>query len=228
MYLPFAYRQSFSFVVNPLSTTFSLGLVIATFVLLPTEERVGKVKHLQMVCGLNRVVYWLFTFFWDLLWYLAFIFLMLTLYLIFGETNYIEIEEMPLFVIILLSYGLAVIPWIYMWSFLFTSPTTAYVILFCLNFFSGFTFITADIIHVVLGDVYTPLLHYSLVWLPLPAYALIRSMMYLSLERVLFAKPVTEQYWDLLPFIVSLLVQCCIYSSVVFLIEASSFIANKL
>ena len=36
-----------------------------------------------------------------------------------------------------LCYGVAITPSMYVYSFLFTSATTAYVMLFCLNFFSG-------------------------------------------------------------------------------------------
>ncbi len=214
--------------MNPLVATFSLGFVVAAFALLPIEEKCGKAKHLQMVCGLNKVVYWLATYTWDLLWFIAFISLMLTLYLIFMDPNYTGREELPIFIVILLSYGLAVIPWVYMWSFVFTSPTTAYVLLFGVHFFSGFTFIVNEALRVALRIDLAHLLHYSLVWLPFPAYAMTRSMMYLSLDRPFYNKTATETYWDLLPFIISLLVQCCVYSSIVFLIEASPLLANML
>ena len=39
--------------------------------------------------------------------------------------------------VLLMFYVLAITPWVYVLSFLFQSPTTAYVMLFCLNFFLG-------------------------------------------------------------------------------------------
>lgn len=124
--------------------------MVAGFVLLLIEERSGNIKHLQLVCGMNKAVYWLSTFVWDLLWYTAFIGLMLILFLAFKDPYYTGIEELPLFFLLLLCYGLAAIPWMYMLSFIFTSSATAYVLLFCLNFFSGFCFLIVDAILVQL------------------------------------------------------------------------------
>ena len=39
--------------------------------------------------------------------------------------------------LLFLCYGVAITPSMYVYSFLFASATTAYVMLFCLNFFSG-------------------------------------------------------------------------------------------
>ena len=205
--------------------------------LLLIEEKSGQIKHLQLVCGLNRVVYWLFTYVWDMLWFMAFLVLMLSLYYAFNDPSYTGSVEMPLFILILLCYGMAAIPWMYMWSFLFTSPATAYVLLFCLNFFSGFCFILVDAILLLLQDNEDgEFLQYNLVWVPFPAYALGRSMMFLSLDRPISLylatfnftpEPIPNPYWKLMPFIVSLLVQCCVYSSIVFLIEASPFMTTR-
>lgn len=43
------------------------------------------------------------------------------------------------------------IPWMYVYSFLFESPRTAYVMLFCLNFFSGLILLLTDAIVVSLA-----------------------------------------------------------------------------
>lgn len=224
--------------MNPLASIFSLGFVVAGFVLLLIEERSSNIKHLHLVCGLNKVVYWLFSYTWDLLWYFAFVVVMIMVYLMFQDPYYTGIDELPLFAILLLCYGLAATPWMYMWSFLFSSPATAYVLLFCLNFFSGFCFILVDAILIMLQeDESTDLLHYTLVWVPFPAYTLGRSMMYLTLDKPVYqvtaaftqsSEPMPNPYSKLAPFIFSMLLQCCVYSSIVFAIEARSFITNKL
>ena len=54
----------------------------------------------------------------------------------------------PVF-LLFLCYGLAITPWMYVYSFLFQSPTTAYVMLFCLNFFSGLVLLVVDAIVVL-------------------------------------------------------------------------------
>lgn len=69
--------------MNPLAAIFALGFVAAGFVLMVIEERSKNIKHLQLVCGMNRTVYWLSHFSWDVLWYMAFSVLVLVLYLAF-------------------------------------------------------------------------------------------------------------------------------------------------
>ena len=59
-------------------------------------------------------------------------------------------DVFPTFLLLLFSYGVAIIPWVYFLSFLFTSPATAYVLLFCLNFFMGFALLIVDAVVVYL------------------------------------------------------------------------------
>lgn len=209
--------------------------MVAGFVLLLIEERANGIKHLQMVCGMNKLVYWLCAYVWDLVWYCVFCLAMVLLYVAMQD-SVVGSAELPLFLLILFCYGLAAIPWVYMFSFLFTSPATAYVLLFCLNFFSGFAFLMVDAIIVQLEN--RPdanLIHYTLVWMPFPAYALGRSMMYLSLDKpfelyyaTLTFKPIPNPYSQLAPFFASLLVQGVIYWLVVVLIELSPLITDRM
>ena len=213
----------FGFLLDPFVTAFAIGMITAGFVLLPVEEKTCKMKHLQMVYGLSKMTYWLFTYVWDFVWYLAVSVLTIIPFLVFKDPIYYK--ELPILVIVLLSYGLAIIPWIYLWSFLFSSPTTAYVWIYFLNFSSGSIFIIYDAMQNVNHDMV-----YSLVWMPLPMYFFVRSMLYLSMDKplaLIYHNQVLNPYWDLLPFIGSLLLQSCIYSSIIILIEASPFIINR-
>ena len=65
---------------------FTLGFV-AGFVLFLIEERSSKLLHQQLVCGLNRVVYWLAAFTWDLVCFTIVIGCVLLLYVVFQD-NY--------------------------------------------------------------------------------------------------------------------------------------------
>ena len=44
----------------------ALAFVPASFVVYLVEDRVNKSKHLQLVSGLNPVVYWVSNYVWDL------------------------------------------------------------------------------------------------------------------------------------------------------------------
>lgn len=189
---------------------------------------------------MNRLVYWLSTFVWDLVWYCAFTLLVVLLYLAFQDPFFTGHDILPVFVLLLLCYGLAVAPWMYALSFIFSSPATAYVLLFCLNFFAGFAFLIIDSILVYiqnLGAEDGNFLHYDLIWVPFPSYCLARAMMYFSLDRPIVVLAATfssdfvtipNTYSKLAPFFASLLVQAVIYTLAIVIIELRPNIRNCL
>lgn len=213
---------------------FSLGFVVAGFVLILIEERTNNVKHLQLVCGMNKVVYWLANATWDLLWYLGFVLLTLALFLAFQDKLYTDLDVLPVFVLILLAYGVAVIPWVYLLSFLFQSPATAYVVLFCLNFFGGFCVLIIDAVVLFLDDNLgdsDKSLNYYLGFVPIPAYVLARSSMYISADYQLYKLAssfgqfeLPSPYVELAPLLSGLLAQGVLYTVLIVIIELRPFL----
>ena len=137
---------------------------------------------------------------------------------------------MPTVLLLFVSFGAAVTPWMYLLSFLFHSPATAYIVLFCLNFFSGFSLLIVDAIIVYLegqnGDGTYIIPH--LLALPFPSYGLSRSLMYMSLDRPLkrvavsyFDAVLTHPLVDLWPFVLSLWLQALVYTAIIVAIEFS-------
>ena len=107
----------------------------------------------------------------------------MVLFKIFDDANFGGSEILPVLAFLFVSYGVCTAPWVYLLSFLFKSPTTAYVVLFCINFFLGFAMLIVDFIvfYVSGGETLT----YTLLLLPSPGYCIGRAMLYFSLDRVI-------------------------------------------
>ena len=223
--------QSGSFLINPLATIFSLGFIVAGFVLILIEERSGKTLHLQLVSGMNKSVYWVSSFSWDLTVYFLFTLLLIGFYEMFQDSYFTDPVVLPTVLLLLISYGAAVTPWVYCISFAFHSPTTAYIVLFSLNFFSGFSMLVVDAIFIYVNGVDMTsggtFINLNLLAAPFPSYALVRSLMYTTLDRPL--KKLVASYHnsdvphplvELWPFVLSLWVQALVYTLIFVLVQA--------
>nr|XP_034973105.1 phospholipid-transporting ATPase ABCA7 [Zootoca vivipara] len=116
---------------------FAMSFVPASFVLFLIEERVSKAKHLQIVSGMKPGVYWLGNFAWDMCNYLVPALLVVLIFLCFQQKSYVSLANLPALILLLLLYGWSITPLMYPASFLFSVPSTAYVVLTCVNLFIG-------------------------------------------------------------------------------------------
>uniref|UniRef100_A0A8C8RML7 ABC transporter domain-containing protein n=1 Tax=Pelusios castaneus TaxID=367368 RepID=A0A8C8RML7_9SAUR len=116
---------------------FALSFVPASFVLFLIEERVSKAKHLQFVSGMKPGVYWLGNFAWDMCNYLVPAGLVVLIFVCFQQKSYVSSANLPSLVLLLFLYGWSITPLMYPASFLFSIPSTAYVVLTCVNLFIG-------------------------------------------------------------------------------------------
>lgn len=130
-------RQGGVTLLHAISVIFALSFVPASFTLYIIEERVSHSKHLQLVSGVNKVIYWLQTFTWDLSAYLVSAFLCVFIFLAFDEEAYVSSDHLPGLLLLFLLYGWSCIPLMYPISFLFSIPSSAFVGLACANMFIG-------------------------------------------------------------------------------------------
>ncbi|XP_075306746.1 phospholipid-transporting ATPase ABCA1 [Odontesthes bonariensis] len=124
-------------VVVSICVIFAMSFIPASFVLFLIQERVSKAKHLQFVSGVNPAVYWLANFAWDMCNYIVPCLIVITIFLCFQQKAYVSPPNLPALILLLIFYGWAIIPMMYPASFIFSVPSTAYVVLTCINLFIG-------------------------------------------------------------------------------------------
>ncbi|XP_063756662.1 phospholipid-transporting ATPase ABCA1-like isoform X2 [Eleginops maclovinus] len=124
-------------VVVSICVIFAMSFIPASFVLFLIQERVNKAKHLQFVSGVNPAVYWLANFAWDMCNYIVPCLIVIVIFLCFQQKAYVSPPNLPALILLLLLYGWSITPMMYPASFIFSVPSTAYVVLTCINLFIG-------------------------------------------------------------------------------------------
>ncbi|XP_077355005.1 phospholipid-transporting ATPase ABCA1 [Festucalex cinctus] len=132
-----ALASSSTDVVVSICVIFAMSFIPASFVLFLIQERVSKSKHLQFVSGVNPAVYWLANFAWDACNYAVPCIIVVVIFLCFQQEAYVSGPNLPALVLLLLFYGWSITPMMYPASFVFSVPSTAYVVLTCVNLFIG-------------------------------------------------------------------------------------------
>ncbi|XP_070711035.1 phospholipid-transporting ATPase ABCA1-like [Pempheris klunzingeri] len=124
-------------VVVSICVIFAMSFIPASFVLFLIQERVNKAKHLQFVSGVNPAVYWLANFAWDMCNYIVPCCIVIVIFLCFQQKAYVSPANLPALILLLVLYGWSITPMMYPASFIFSVPSTAYVVLTCINLFVG-------------------------------------------------------------------------------------------
>uniref|UniRef100_A0A3B3V8X0 P-type phospholipid transporter n=1 Tax=Poecilia latipinna TaxID=48699 RepID=A0A3B3V8X0_9TELE len=139
-------------VVVSICVIFAMSFIPASFVLFLIQERVSKAKHLQFVSGVNPTVYWVTNFVWDMCNYIVPCFIVIVIFLCFQQKAYVSPPNLPALILLLIFYGWAITPMMYPASFVFSVPSTAYVVLTCINLFIGINGSVATFIMELIED----------------------------------------------------------------------------
>ncbi|XP_036026831.1 LOW QUALITY PROTEIN: phospholipid-transporting ATPase ABCA7 [Onychomys torridus] len=139
-------------VLVSICVVFGMSFVPASFTLVLIEERVTRAKHLQLVSGLPQTLYWLGNFLWDMGNYLVAVCIVVLIFLAFQQRAYVAPENLPTLLLLLLLYGWSITPLMYPASFFFSVPSTAYVVLTCINLFIGINSSMATFVLELLSD----------------------------------------------------------------------------
>jgi ATP-binding cassette subfamily A (ABC1) protein 3 len=111
-----------------------MSFLVSAYIVFLVQERQSGCKHLQFVSGVKFWLYWLSHFIVD---YITFILpcigLLITLN-IYEIKEFMDTTVQFHFMILMTLFGIAILPFTYLWSFFATNPTTAFsrlVIFYC-------------------------------------------------------------------------------------------------
>uniref|UniRef100_A0A3Q3GMJ2 ATP-binding cassette, sub-family A (ABC1), member 3b n=1 Tax=Labrus bergylta TaxID=56723 RepID=A0A3Q3GMJ2_9LABR len=129
-------RSKTGFVVA-INLMYGMASLSSTFALLLVTESAIKSKHVQQVSGVYLSNFWFSALLWDLVNFLLPCLLMLVVFKAFGVKAFIDNNHLVDVLLMLLLYGWAVVPLMYLLSFFFSTAATAYTRLTIFNVISG-------------------------------------------------------------------------------------------
>ncbi|XP_022089306.1 ATP-binding cassette sub-family A member 3-like [Acanthaster planci] len=116
---------------------FGMSFLASSFVLFLVKENASKAKHVQFVSGVHSLNFWLSTLLWDLINYAVPCILIVVMFAAFGIEAYAGDYRFFAILLLLLLHGWSIIPLMYLFSFLFSVPSTAFVRLTMFNIIVG-------------------------------------------------------------------------------------------
>uniref|UniRef100_A0A4W6G854 ATP binding cassette subfamily A member 3 n=1 Tax=Lates calcarifer TaxID=8187 RepID=A0A4W6G854_LATCA len=130
-------RKQFTGFAIAINLMYGMASLSSTFALLLVTESSIKSKHVQQVSGVYLSNFWFSALLWDLVNFLLPCLLMLVVFQAFGVKAFVEDNHLVDVLLLLLLYGWAVVPLMYLLSFFFSTAATAYTRLTIFNMISG-------------------------------------------------------------------------------------------
>ncbi|CAL9693308.1 unnamed protein product [Knipowitschia caucasica] len=137
-------QTSFAIAINLM---YGMASLSSTFALLLVTESAIKSKHVQKVSGVYLSNFWFSALLWDLINFLLPCLLILVIFKCFGVKAFTVDYHLVDALLMLLLYGWAIVPLMYLLSFFFSTPASAYTRLTIFNVITGTaTFLTVIIL----------------------------------------------------------------------------------
>lgn len=134
------YRSAFSYIEDTvvlMTLVILYSIWLAAFVAFYVKENSTKAKLLQMICGVNKLIFWLVPFLIDLILLLMITLLMLLVIYCFDLLNANEFWELARLFIIGGSFCVAGLTWTYSLSQVFKKPATGQTVISLLGILAG-------------------------------------------------------------------------------------------
>ncbi|XP_071813575.1 phospholipid-transporting ATPase ABCA3-like isoform X2 [Apostichopus japonicus] len=126
---------------------FGMSFLAASFVVFLIKENTTKSKHLQFISGVRSSNFWLSAYTWDLLNYTIPCVLSCALFAAFNVEAFSDDGRFLYIFLLLFLHGWAIIPLMYLASFLFTVPSTGFVTMTMFNVvFGSTTFLAVEVL----------------------------------------------------------------------------------
>ncbi|GAB1602809.1 ATP-binding cassette sub-family A member 3-like [Argonauta hians] len=116
---------------------FGVGFTAASFSLFVVKERCTKSKHLQYISGLYPFNFWGSTYIWDLLSFLVISIFLIIAFACLDTKAYIGDTRFLGILLLFFLYAAAILPMVYVMSFIFKTPTSSFVWLALINLIAG-------------------------------------------------------------------------------------------
>ncbi|KAA0195679.1 hypothetical protein FBUS_09495 [Fasciolopsis buskii] len=111
----------------------ALCFIPANFSVLLVAERQLGIKHLHYVSGLRPHLYWFVNYAWDWITYSLMAMICVLFLALFQKVAFTSLITVGPFILIMLLHGCAIIPLIYLTTFVFRQPSTAFVLVCAFN-----------------------------------------------------------------------------------------------
>ncbi|XP_039428799.1 phospholipid-transporting ATPase ABCA3-like [Culex pipiens pallens] len=116
---------------------FAMAFICALYVLFYIKERTSRSKLLQYVSGTNITLYWVVAFIWDYITFMFTCLIYIAVLAAFQEEGWSSASELGRVFLLLMMFGVGFLPVTYLFSFVFKTPATGFVVLMLFNIATG-------------------------------------------------------------------------------------------
>ncbi|KAM4608568.1 glucosylceramide transporter ABCA12 [Polymixia lowei] len=131
------------------------AITTASFAIYEVHEHHSGSKRLQHIAGIGEPFYWIVNFFYDMVLYLIPVTLTVAVIAAFQIPAFTDRQNLAAVTLLLVLYGFATFPWMYLLSSVFKDAEMAFISYVCINLFISINTIMSSSIVYFLGQIAT-------------------------------------------------------------------------
>jgi len=183
-------------------------------------ERESKAKHLQMISGVSQTSYWLANYLWDVVSFLIPATICALIVLFYANPNFTG-DNFPVVLLSFFLYGMAVIPFTYLCSFLFASHSTAQNVMILIYILGGVAMtITSVTLHYIDSTQHANDTYIRHIFRLLPNFCLGDVIFWMSIRSLELGEPKAKWSMDVSGYdLLYMFIQSFVYFGLTLLVE---------